>query len=164
MTRTLTSILVGSHFVPPAKIIIEHLPSGTPLSLTPDPENPYDEHAIRVSVAGSAIPASQHDELAVKLPGAGQDLESVIAPGANWPLGHVGSSEGKPLVKARLVRADLVGNKDFLEIMQSGVRWTASLGFDGSGMSLVVMEVENVGDNELTGIGMGLDKYGSMNE
>jgi hypothetical protein len=140
MTKTLTSMLVGMHFVPPSKILLEHIPAGTSLRLEADPENPYDEHAIKVFVEGASIPESQHEELAVKLPGAGQDLETVIAPEAWWMLGHVAASGGKPMAKARLVRGDLVGNLEFHEV---GLTGKARLGFDGSGMILVELEVES---------------------
>ncbi len=140
MTKTLVLPLVGQHYNPPAKALLEHLPNGTPLRLRHDTENPYDEFAVEVSVEGASVPESQHLELSVKVPGNGFSLEEVIAPGVWWKLGHVAASDGKPLIKARIVRADLVGNRDLLEAAstEGGVgALKASLVFDGSGMTLV---------------------------
>lgn len=47
--------IVGSHYRPPAKAILEALPLNTPLTLHAEPENEYDTNAIQVLVASSAI-------------------------------------------------------------------------------------------------------------
>ena len=42
------SILVGAHFRPPASLLLAELPSGFPLELRPEPENPYDPMAVAI--------------------------------------------------------------------------------------------------------------------
>lgn len=139
MTTTRTTLLVGWHFHPPAKLLLEHLPAGASLRLTHDDENPYDERAISVWVNPGALPAAQHEELRVKLPGMGFDLDEVLA-GPPVMLGYVAASEGKPLEKARVVRGDLVGNAELFEQLPCEGR----LAFDGSGMALVIVEGDDV--------------------
>lgn len=134
----LFSILVGAHFVPPAKFFLEHLPAGTSLRLEPDPENPYDENAIVVMVRPQAVPEGQRAELGVKIPGMGFDLDELLMANEWLRLGHVASSGGKPLLKAKLVRDDLVGNIEFLAVMNGPTE--ASLAFDGSGLILVGLD------------------------
>lgn len=150
--------LVGSHYNPPAKALLEHLPNGAKLRLRRDTENPYDEFAIEVFVEGSAIPESQHREVEVKVAGFGHSLEEIIAPGASWKLGHLGASGGKPLAKMQQVRSDLVGNRELLNAAPAGVDGlTAKLVFDGAGLQLVEVEVQDLslppveGDN--SGVG-----------
>lgn len=90
---TLTVPLVGSHFRPPAKQVLAHLPNGTQLRLEPESENPYDANAIRVYCQGSAIPESEHPQLAEDLVGTGSELEEVL--GQEIWLGYIGDSKGK---------------------------------------------------------------------
>lgn len=134
----LFSILVGAHFVPPAKFFLEHLPAGTSLRLEPDRENPYDENAIVVLVRPQSVPEGQRAELGVKIPGMGFDLGELLMANDWLRLGHVASSGGLPLLKARLVRDDLVGNMEFLAVMNGPTE--ASLAFDGSGLILVGLD------------------------
>ena len=143
MTK-LKTLLVGSHFVPPAKILLEHLKGGTPLTLVREPENPYDDHAVKVYCKPSDVPLSQREELALKLPGTGNDWEEMLASNAPVCLGHLSSNNGKPILKARLVDPELVGNLDCWEHDElfSGEA-PVFLHFDGTGMTLVVGEIEN---------------------
>ncbi len=142
MTK-LTGLLVGSHYVPPAKIFLEHLRGGTPLTLVKEPENPYDDHAIKVLVRASEVPLSQHDEMRVKLPGMGFDWDEMLAEDQPVPLGHLGASGAKPLLKARLVDDSLVGTLEFWPQDEAfATEGACRLMFDGSGMTLVVWEAE----------------------
>jgi hypothetical protein len=52
MTDTLTGLMVGMHFRPPAKAVLEALPVGTTLWLRREPENPYDANAVQVLLPG----------------------------------------------------------------------------------------------------------------
>lgn len=145
MTK-LVSILVGAHFVPPAKVLLEHLPGGAALRLVPVEDNPYDEHAVEVWVdgLGEAVPEGQRAELGAKLPGMGYELAEVLASEAGFRLGHVAASDGKPINKALIVRADLVGNREFRALaVKTPGGWAglrATLGFDGAGLVLVEVE------------------------
>lgn len=138
----LTGILVGSHFHPPAKVLLEHLPQGAALQLVPEPDNPYapEGDALQVFIRPDQIPASQEAELALKLPGMGQDWDELKAENLPMSLGHVGTSDGKPMLKAKMLRTDLSSNKDFLAHMgPDGCE--ARLEFDGSGLFLVSIEL-----------------------
>lgn len=45
-----TSYLVGCNFRPPAQGILNAIPTGTPLLLQREPENPYDPNAVKVLI------------------------------------------------------------------------------------------------------------------
>lgn len=57
-----TAPLVGMHFRPPAKDIVNCLPAGVELLLEHQPDNPYDGDAIRVLLFGFTV-GGQHEEL-----------------------------------------------------------------------------------------------------
>ncbi len=80
MTHPLLFPLVGSHFRPPASLVLASLPAGSRVRLAPEPSNPYDPAAIQVWVVpGEAILESQHPKLEAELPGAGFDLAELLA-------------------------------------------------------------------------------------
>lgn len=160
MTTILRAPIVGMHFRPPAKLVLESLPGGAKLVLMPQPDNPYDANAVRVLCRPEAIPEGQHEKLAAELPGFGGSLEELIANGTPideggfapallgpliW-LGFVAASEGKPLAKlneAQPAGEKLVGS---MEIARACV-WArgeprAKLGFATSGVPLVLVESE----------------------
>jgi hypothetical protein len=137
----LISPIVGAHFVPPAKILLEHLPSGASLLLEPEPDNPYDENAMLVMVEPSALPESQYAELELKLPGMGHTLEELLLGGKNLVLGHVAASGGKPLLKAIALGKAYAGTLEFLSAIRNGEAGEASLGFDEDGLPVVKLEV-----------------------
>jgi hypothetical protein len=140
MTRIFTTMLVGAHFVPPAKLVLEHLASGTELILEPYDDNPYDSSAIRVLVEPRLIPESQHGVLDEKLPGAGSDMQTLLASGP-LVLGHVASSGGKPLAKANASGPiQYVGTLEVREALtQPGHE--AKLGFDPAGLPIIYLTV-----------------------
>ena len=111
MSTTLISLLVGAHFRPPAKLLLGHLPSGARVTLEPEPDNPYDEHAVKVWISPDEIPATEHEALAAELPGFGMSLEELLAT-SRVHLGYVAASDGKPLAIGRERRAGLVGNRE----------------------------------------------------
>lgn len=72
--QTLTGLLVGSHFRPPAKQLLAVLPSGSKLELRPEPQNPYDPDAVAVYLAKSVLmelPAKALASLEDSLPSCG---------------------------------------------------------------------------------------------
>ena len=77
--------VVGAYFRPPAKAILQVLPTGTPLVLRPEPTNQYDANAIQVIVATSDIP---QDDLEAAVCGYGFTLEEVLAK-PEWHLGYI---------------------------------------------------------------------------
>lgn len=132
--------LVGMHFRPPAKWVLEHLPANTELRLVPEPENPYDPKAIKVLVEPRFIPESQHEALREKLLGTGYDLDELLALGSPIWLGFVGDSEGK------LCReAGLPGNGDVAGMARDRgcevADLLASLGFQLDGKPAVHVSV-----------------------
>ncbi len=89
--------LVGMHFRPPAKTVVDHLPAGCPLGLVPEPENPYDPKAIKVLLTVTDLGEqvlSPSGELANALLGTGWDLEGLLAEG-QIQLGYLADSDGK---------------------------------------------------------------------
>ena len=129
--KTLSTLLVGMHFRPPAKQTVSCLPSGTPLRLQPEPDNPYDPEALQVWVRSAHIPESQWEALGDALQGTGFSLEDLLAQD-EWHLGYVARSGGKPLEKAGLA----AGNAEFSAALAEHPDATASLSthLDGAPM------------------------------
>ncbi len=74
--------IVGAHFRPPAKAILECLPAGALLSIEPEPDNMFDHNAIKVTVPQTTLaglPEASLAKLAATLPLFGSDLETVLA-------------------------------------------------------------------------------------
>lgn len=130
---TLICPLVGAHFRPPAKQILAHLPAGAGLILEPEPENPFDPQAVKVSVPVTAIPESEFPALAQELPEAGLTLEQLMSGGTVW-LGYIAKSSGKPLTQAQQSEPSLVGNAEVAEVTAQRGPGSARLAFgpDGS--------------------------------
>jgi len=127
---TLVSLLVGSHFRPPAKQVLARLPSFTSLRLEPEYDNPYDENAIKVFVSTQAIPEQEYEELERELQGTGYDVDTVCQMEDIW-LGYIAATGGKPLAGTKYV-----GNKEFKELYWDS---RAELRFDGQGRALVAL-------------------------
>jgi hypothetical protein len=88
MTTEFTSPLVGAHYRPPAKALLQVLPANCELTLTPEPDNPFDANAVMVSVQTAQIPVSEHETLRVLANGYGFDLAEILAR-ESWHLGYV---------------------------------------------------------------------------
>lgn len=151
MTNTLTGVLVGAHFRPPAKLILECLPSGAPLSLIAEPDNPYDSNAVQVNVQLSEVAESQYPRLESELPSMGWDFsDDFVVRRDNHEdimLGFLASGNNK---KAFKDRANCSPNSVFLEA-QSLLPWSECkivLAFDADGQALVVLTAEDQ-DNQL---------------
>ena len=130
MNRIILTRLVGSHFRPPAQLILENLPASTPLILSPEPENPYDEQAIKVILASEnlGLPENADEELA----NYGSSIGDLMEMG-EIHLGYIAKSGGKP--------ADgLPGNVEVLELMATSPNYTAELAFTPEGKALVKVQ------------------------
>lgn len=92
-----TAPLVGAAFRPPAKAILNVLPTGCPLYLEREPENAYDPHAIKVLVEPKDIPTSQHEHLAGAAIGYGTSLEEILSA----KLIHLGYVDSKKTGSAK---------------------------------------------------------------
>lgn len=146
MTNSLTGVLVGAHFRPPAKLILECLPSGAPLSLIAEPDNPYDSNAIQVHVKLSSVPESQFPRLQSELSTMGWDFADDFLPktrsGETLQIGFLASGNNK---KAFKDRAECSANSVFLEA-QALKPWSECkivLAFGPDGQALVVLTAED---------------------
>lgn len=130
--KAMKLLLVGSHFHPPAKALLEHaIPAGTEVSLVPEPDNPYDPLAVMVLVAKESLrPPEWFDEILAGFGWSEDDLPEMIK------LGHIAASDGKPLAKAQAMVEGLGGNR----ALALGVVHTGRLEFNGDGLTVVMVE------------------------
>ena len=94
---TYKSQIVGMHFRPPAKAVLEHLPAGAELVLRNEDDNPYDEFAIQVLVSPKAVPEGEWDALREECFSMGQDWDGLVALGEALQLGFCISANNKKL-------------------------------------------------------------------
>lgn len=110
-----TTLVVGTHFRPPAKQVIAVLPSGAKLRLEQDNDNAYDPSAVRVLVELDQIPESQFPALEAELPNFGLTFDQLMSTGPVF-LGYIPAQDGKPLAKARMGEPELLGNQQVREL------------------------------------------------
>lgn len=138
--NTLTGVLVGAHFRPPAKLILECLPAGASLQLVAEPDNPYDPQAVQVFTNLGNVPASQHSRLEQDLPKYGWDLDEFLQradTGETIHLGYIAASKNKILLEL----SDCVANSVFVAA-QEQIQWCdcmITLGFTANGAPLVIL-------------------------
>ena len=94
------TLLVGSHFCPPAKAVLKHLMNGAKVSFVKDPNNPYDENAIKVMIEPRQMFNGEeyvvYDEsYIVDFAAYGEDIDEVLQR-ETLMLGHIAASGGKP--------------------------------------------------------------------
>jgi len=125
--------LVGAHFRPPAKAIIQALPTSHPLELRPEPSNPYDANAVAVWIDAKTIPDDALEELRYTLPGMGQDIDSLMEQ-RFWHIGYIPKEHAATLqdpiarrIEAHNVEASVSGEGFLLD------GWPATLSFNGAG-------------------------------
>lgn len=148
---TFTAPIVGQFHRPPAKTILEYLPSGAELLLIPEPENEYDSNAIKVLIADDAILNSPAVEtMSANLPLQGFTLEQVLSE-CPIQLGYVAKTGGNPLAKAqeRERGLKLVGNAEVLDLMKDP-DYRATLVFGPSGAPLVSITNEPLAEQDLS--------------
>lgn len=83
-----THLIVGAHFRPPAKAILQILPSGCPLLVIPEPTNEYDPNALQVVVETKSLPDGIDSDLTSLAAGFGFDA-AMIRERDQWHLGYV---------------------------------------------------------------------------
>ena len=88
VTSRFSAPIVGMHFRPPAKAIIQSLPNECPLWLIPEPTNEYDANAVKVVVKSADIPEDQHQILGTLTAGYGFSLDEILTQ-PEWHLGYV---------------------------------------------------------------------------
>ena len=138
---TMTTLLVGSHFNPPAKALLNAIPEGSEVTLTRDEENQWDPLAIKVWIGGQEIVEGALDE--EQLAGFGYSKEEILnGQESQWCLGHVAKTGGKPLEKAKANEAKLIGNAEIYQAIDS-TAWPlkGTLGFRGDELITITLEV-----------------------
>lgn len=123
--------LVGAHFRPPAKAILQVAPAGLPLELRPEPENPYDSTAVAVWMAGKSLPAVVGEELGLLAEGYGFSAESIFA--ESWHLGYLAAKPPKGY-EGTLA-------KEIFGLLAEGKVIGAKLGFLPNGNPAVLVEL-----------------------
>lgn len=82
--------VVGAHFRPPAKAIIDSLPAGHELKLIAEPDNQFDPQAIKVEVTTESIkklPPNVLGLMRTLCEQFGHDLDGLLE---DYPAIHVG--------------------------------------------------------------------------
>jgi hypothetical protein len=92
--------IVGSFFRKPAPAIIANLPSGTPLRLEAEPDNPHDPNAIKVIIDAEHLP--HNEELEAACVAQGTFPEDLYA-AASWHIGYIDAKAKKTNSAARLL-------------------------------------------------------------
>ena len=87
MTKFILPIM-GSHFRPPAKVVLQALPAQHPLQLRPEPTNPYDQNAVAVWIDANTVPDDALEELRHTLPANGSNIEDFLEQ-RYWHLGYM---------------------------------------------------------------------------
>ncbi len=134
-----TAPIVGSHFRPPAKAILQVLPLGHPLQLKPEPENQYDPQAVAIWVASATLQEFE-DELSLTLPGYGYAFEEL--PQAIH-LGYMDAKYGHA-AKWHDAIASAIASAAKAAVFDGHTPddyWSGSLSFDPAGKYLVQFEL-----------------------
>lgn len=130
--------LVGAHFRPPAKALIQALPSSHRLELRPEPSNPYDPNAIAVWLDAATIPDDiLQDELRFTLPGMGQDVDGLLSE-RWWQLGYIAKDQAA-IYQEPVTLAIAANNEEAPDDPWTG--FPCALAFDGSGKPAVLFNI-----------------------
>lgn len=116
--------LVGAHFRPPAKGLLQALPAGHPLELVPEPSNPHDPNAVMVRLVTASIPEDQQENIGTCVVGYGHDWD-MIAQETHWHLGYVPRTEA-PWLQPLLTEP-----------------FPCTLQFDGNGKPMVEFDLDS---------------------
>lgn len=121
---SLRSPIRGAGFRPPANLVLKHVPSGLPLLIEADPQNPYDSNAIKVLVAKSDL-APYAESFSEALADFGVDKEEFF-------------SDESPLWLAFIAKEE---TSLWHNALASGQDLSPSLGFAPDGKPLILCEV-----------------------
>ena len=133
--------LVGAHFRPPAKTIIQSLPAGYTLELRPEPSNPYDANAVAVWFDASHLTQDAKDELESTLPGSGSNLDDLLEQ-RFWQLGYL-AKEHAALHQERIAFM-IEGHNEDAAVSGEGFLWSGfpcKLSFTGAGQPAVIFNI-----------------------
>jgi hypothetical protein len=133
--------LVGAHFRPPAKVIIQSLPAGYTLELRPEPTNPYDANAVAVWFDASHLPDSAKEELESTLPGSGSNLEDLLEQ-RFWQLGYLAKEHAA--IHQERIGLIIEGHNEDAAVSGEGFLWSGfpcKLTFTGAGQPAVIFNI-----------------------
>jgi len=126
-------LIVGAHFRPPAKAILQVLPNDARLRLEPEPSNPYDANAIKVTLSPESLAEvyesfpEQHDTLRTLSLGFGVEIDDFVQDhidsGDNIHLGYIPRGEAEKIV-AQVPSEGLDANLTFSDEGKPAVRVT----------------------------------------
>ena len=136
-----TAPLVGMYFRPPAKAILQSLPTNYPLELRPEPDNPYDPNAVAVWFDAFHLSNEAKEELESTLPGMGCDLDSLMSQ-RWWHIGYMAKDHAAK--HQQPIASIIFGHNEDADVSGLGFIWTgypAKLTFDGAGKPLVSFNI-----------------------
>lgn len=140
--QILLSPIVGAFYRPPAKTILGLLGPGHELVLDPEPDNSYDENAVKVGVRLGSINVSQlqMDEIEEELMKYGSTWAELFKdeygePVEN-PLFHIGYVPRSGAKTAKIDGEPSIGNLEVLDMIRQP-DWKATLTFSPAGQPLV---------------------------
>lgn len=125
MTTTHTLPIVGAHFRPPAKALLQVMHGATPLTLVREPDNAYDPNAVQVMLNGSDLSALTDDDLADAIIGTGWTPDEVRS--GVLHLGYVPRTEAEWL-SPKITGGDLPAALSFTVEGKPAVRFTLEEG------------------------------------
>jgi len=106
-SATTSAAIVGAHFHPPARTLLEVLPIGCPLILRREPHNPHDANAIAIFLEGRNVP--EVDGLDEALLGWGTSVAAEKARD-EIDLGYIPRDHAADLVHAGFPLGDVDGS------------------------------------------------------
>ena len=81
--------IMGAHFRPPAKPILQNLQSGCPLLIIPEPENQYDSNALAIHVETKHFgDFANMEQMNQDVQYFGTTPEELLVP-ESWHLGYI---------------------------------------------------------------------------
>lgn len=138
---TLVTMLVGASFRPPAAQLLAHVPAGAPLTLEPEPDNPYDDFAVKVLLDAQAVPESRRGVLDDELLNFATSHAELCAEGPRH-VGYLASASGKPLKLAREQGFAYASNEEIVRrAAAEGGEVEAQLQFAPNGAPLVQVTI-----------------------
>lgn len=140
-SNTFVVPIVGAHFRPPAKTIIQSLPAGYTLELRPEPSNPYDPNAVAVWFDASHLSPDAKEELEATLPANGGNLEDLLSQ-RFWQLGYLAKEHAA--IHQERVAMIIEGHNEDAAVSGEGFLWSGfpcKLSFTGSGQPAVIFNL-----------------------
>lgn len=133
----LTGLMVGMFHRPPAKDVLNSLPVGTKLWLQREPDNAYDENAVKVLLPGFG-PGGEHADLRAGLEATGKWGEEMFTDPLH--LAYVDSS------KTGMAK---IFSEAILETGDDNALFAAELSYSIDGKPQVVTELQVVAEQDL---------------